>query len=119
LLYVGGGIVRANAATELRALVDHLQVPVAYTLMGKGAVPDDHPFVLGMTGFWGTKYINEQCPHRRLDHGSSAPASRRPIAAPGIRSTPSAFRPPSSFISTSIPAKSAAISQSKSAPWPI
>jgi acetolactate synthase-1/2/3 large subunit len=61
LLYVGGGIVRANAATELRALVDHLQVPVAYTLMGKGAVPDDHPFVLGMTGFWGTKYINEQC----------------------------------------------------------
>ena len=61
LLYVGGGIVRANAASELRALVDHLQVPVAYTLMGKGAVPDDHPFVLGMTGFWGTKYINEQC----------------------------------------------------------
>jgi len=61
LLYVGGGIVRANAAAELRALVDHLQVPVAYTLMGKGAVPDDHPFVLGMTGFWGTKYINEQC----------------------------------------------------------
>jgi acetolactate synthase-1/2/3 large subunit len=61
LLYVGGGVVRANAAAELRALVDHLQVPVAYTLMGKGAVPDDHPFVLGMTGFWGTKYINEQC----------------------------------------------------------
>jgi len=61
LLYVGGGVVRANAAAELRALVDHLQVPVAYTLMGKGAVPDDHPFVLGMTGFWGTKYINERC----------------------------------------------------------
>jgi acetolactate synthase-1/2/3 large subunit len=61
LLYVGGGVVRANAAAELRAFVDHLQVPVAYTLMGKGAVPDDHPFVLGMTGFWGTKYINDQC----------------------------------------------------------
>jgi acetolactate synthase-1/2/3 large subunit len=61
LLYVGGGIVRANATAELRAFVDHLQLPVAYTLMGKGAVPDDHPFVLGMTGFWGTKYINEQC----------------------------------------------------------
>jgi acetolactate synthase I/II/III large subunit len=61
VLYVGGGIVRANAAAELRAFVDHLQVPVAYTLMGKGAVPDDHPFVLGMTGFWGTTFINEQC----------------------------------------------------------
>lgn len=61
VLYVGGGIVRANAAAELRAFVDHLQVPVGYTLMGKGAVPDDHPFVLGMTGFWGTTYINDQC----------------------------------------------------------
>ena len=61
VLYVGGGIVRANAAAELRAFVDHLQVPVAYTLMGKGAVPDDHPFVLGMTGFWGTTFINDQC----------------------------------------------------------
>jgi acetolactate synthase I/II/III large subunit len=61
VLYVGGGIVRANAAEELRAFVDHLQVPVAHTLMGKGAVPDDHPFVLGMTGFWGTTFINEQC----------------------------------------------------------
>ena len=61
LLYVGGGIMRADATAELRAFVDHLQIPVAYTLMGKGAVPDDHPFVLGMTGFWGTKFINDQC----------------------------------------------------------
>ena len=61
VLYVGGGILLANAAAELRRFVDHLQIPVAHTLMGKGALPDDHPFVLGMTGFWGTKFINEQC----------------------------------------------------------
>ena len=61
VLYVGGGILLADAATELRELVDHLQIPVAHTLMGKGALPDDHPFVLGMTGFWGTKFINDQC----------------------------------------------------------
>ena len=61
VLYAGGGIIRAQATAELRELVDHLQIPVAYTLMGKGALPDDHPFVLGMTGFWGTKFINEQC----------------------------------------------------------
>jgi acetolactate synthase I/II/III large subunit len=61
LLYVGGGILLADAATELRALVDHLQLPVAHTLMGKGALPDDHPLILGMTGFWGTKYINDTC----------------------------------------------------------
>jgi acetolactate synthase-1/2/3 large subunit len=29
--------------------------------MGKGALPDDHPLALGMTGFWGTRFINEQC----------------------------------------------------------
>jgi acetolactate synthase-1/2/3 large subunit len=29
--------------------------------MGKGALPDDHPFILGMTGFWGTQYINDFC----------------------------------------------------------
>ena len=61
VLYVGGGIMLADATAELREFVDHLQVPVAHTLMGKGALPDDHPFVLGMTGFWGTKYINESC----------------------------------------------------------
>jgi acetolactate synthase-1/2/3 large subunit len=60
LLYVGGGVLLAQAADELRAFVDHLQIPVAHTLMGKGALPDDHPLVLGMTGFWGTKFINDQ-----------------------------------------------------------
>jgi acetolactate synthase-1/2/3 large subunit len=61
VIYAGGGIMLADATKELRELVDRLQVPVAHTLMGKGALPDDHPFVLGMTGFWGTRFINEQC----------------------------------------------------------
>jgi acetolactate synthase I/II/III large subunit len=61
LLYVGGGVLLADAAKELAELVDHLALPVAHTLMGKGALPDDHPLTLGMTGFWGTKFINEQC----------------------------------------------------------
>src|SRR6478735_4856903 len=61
LLYVGGGILLADAAVELRTFVDHLQIPVAHTLMGKGALPDDHPLVLGMSGFWGTKFINDRC----------------------------------------------------------
>jgi len=61
VLYVGGGIMLADATAELREFVDHLQIPVAHTLMGKGALPDDHLFVLGMTGFWGTKFINDKC----------------------------------------------------------
>ena len=61
VIYAGGGVLLADAARELRALVDHLEIPVAHTLMGKAALPDDHPLVLGMTGFWGTRFINEQC----------------------------------------------------------
>jgi acetolactate synthase-1/2/3 large subunit len=61
VLYVGGGIMLADATAELREFVDHLSIPVAHSLMGKGALPDDHPLVLGMTGFWGTKFINDTC----------------------------------------------------------
>jgi acetolactate synthase I/II/III large subunit len=61
VMYVGGGILLADAARELRDLADHLGIPVAHSLMGKGALPDDHPLTLGMTGFWGTKYINDSC----------------------------------------------------------
>ena len=61
IIYVGGGVVLAKAAEELKKLVDHLSLPVAHSIMGKGALPDDHPFTLGMTGFWGTQYINDSC----------------------------------------------------------
>lgn len=61
VFYVGGGIMLADAADELRELVDLLNMPVAHSLMGKGAVSDDHPLTLGMTGFWGTKFINDKC----------------------------------------------------------
>jgi acetolactate synthase-1/2/3 large subunit len=60
LLYAGGGILLADAATEMREFAEHLSLPVAHTLMGKGALPDDHPLILGMTGFWGTKFINDK-----------------------------------------------------------
>jgi acetolactate synthase I/II/III large subunit len=61
LIYVGGGAVLADACEELRALVDLLGIPVAHSLMGKGALPDDHPLLLGMSGFWGTKLVNDTC----------------------------------------------------------
>ena len=61
VIYAGGGVMLADAMRELEELVDHLQIPVAHSLMGKGAMRDDHPFTLGMTGFWGTRFINEQC----------------------------------------------------------
>lgn len=61
LIYAGGGILLADAAEELKEFASHLSLPVAHTLMGKGALPDDHPMTLGMTGFWGTRFVNEKC----------------------------------------------------------
>src|SRR5512147_1301284 len=37
LIYVGGGVVGAQASNELVALAEALEVPFAHTLMGKGA----------------------------------------------------------------------------------
>lgn len=58
VLHVGGGVVLAKATDELAELVDHLQLPVTHSLMGKGVVADDNPCVVGMTGFWGTELVN-------------------------------------------------------------
>ena len=59
--YVGGGILLAQASEELREFVDHMGLPVAHSLMGKGALRDNHPLVMGMTGFWGTELVNQTC----------------------------------------------------------
>ncbi len=50
LIMAGGGVIIANAAAELVALAEHLQVPVTPTLMGKGAIPEDHPLYAGIVG---------------------------------------------------------------------
>ncbi|MGH8874458.1 MAG: biosynthetic-type acetolactate synthase large subunit [Acidimicrobiia bacterium] len=54
VLYVGGGIIKADAAPELRALAEAAGLPVVTTLMGRGAFPDTHPLALGMPGMHGT-----------------------------------------------------------------
>jgi len=61
ILYAGGGVLSARATAELTALAEALEVPVAHTLMGKGCLRDDHPLLLGQTGFWGTPISNEKC----------------------------------------------------------
>ncbi|WP_232663415.1 glyoxylate carboligase [Pseudonocardia sp. TRM90224] len=50
VLVAGGGIVNADACAELVALAELLDVPVVPTLMGWGAIPDDHPLMAGMAG---------------------------------------------------------------------
>ena len=61
LIHVGGGVVLADATAELAQFVTHMGIPVTHSLMGKGVMPDDHQLTLGMTGFWGTQFINDKC----------------------------------------------------------
>ncbi|MFZ5851485.1 MAG: glyoxylate carboligase [Actinomycetota bacterium] len=50
LIVAGGGVVNADAADQLVALAELLQVPVVPTLMGWGVIPDDHPLMAGLAG---------------------------------------------------------------------
>jgi acetolactate synthase-1/2/3 large subunit len=54
VLYVGGGVIRAQASKELRVLAEMTGMPVVTTLMARGAFPDSHPQHLGMPGMHGT-----------------------------------------------------------------
>ena len=54
VLYVGGGVIRANASASLRQLAELTGIPVVTTLMARGAFPDSHPQHLGMPGMHGT-----------------------------------------------------------------
>jgi acetolactate synthase-1/2/3 large subunit len=53
LLYVGGGVLKARAAAELRQLAELLGAPLITTLMARGAFPDSHQLHLGMPGMHG------------------------------------------------------------------
>jgi tartronate-semialdehyde synthase len=50
LIVAGGGIINADAADLLVAFAEATGVPVIPTLMGWGAIPDDHPLMAGMVG---------------------------------------------------------------------
>ncbi|REE98965.1 acetolactate synthase large subunit [Thermomonospora umbrina] len=54
VLYVGGGVIKAGAAAELKVLAELTGAPVVTTLMAKGALPDSHPLHMGMPGMHGS-----------------------------------------------------------------
>ncbi len=58
VLYVGGGVVNADASPELIELATADRFPVTCTLMGLGAFPGTHPQWLGMLGMHGTRSAN-------------------------------------------------------------
>jgi acetolactate synthase I/II/III large subunit len=54
VLYVGGGVIKAEASAELLQLAELTGAPVVTTLMARGAFPDSHRQHLGMPGMHGT-----------------------------------------------------------------
>ena len=54
VLYVGGGVVKAEASEELAKLVEITGIPVVTTLMARGAFPDSHQLHMGMPGMHGS-----------------------------------------------------------------
>ncbi len=58
VLYIGGGVVNANATDEIIELAERLNLPVTPTLMGLGAFPSGHDQSLGMLGMHGTYTAN-------------------------------------------------------------
>jgi acetolactate synthase I/II/III large subunit len=58
VLYVGGGVIIANASEELRALAQKAHLPVTMTLLGLGSFDQGNPESLDMLGMHGSAYAN-------------------------------------------------------------
>lgn len=58
VLYVGGGVILSDGASELTELAKKLKLPVTMTLMGLGAFPGTHELSMGMLGMHGTYTAN-------------------------------------------------------------
>ena len=58
VLHAGGGILLSQASQELAALAEYLDIPVSRTLAGQGCLSDQHPLMIGQTGFWGLEFTH-------------------------------------------------------------
>jgi acetolactate synthase-1/2/3 large subunit len=63
LILAGYGVTLSGAQRELVAFAEHTGVPVATTLHGLGAFPQDHPLSLGMVGMHGWVHVNRAIQH--------------------------------------------------------
>lgn len=58
LIYAGGGAVSSGAAPFITQLAERLKAPVLTSIMGKGAIPEDHPLSLG--ALWSTGNVVDE-----------------------------------------------------------
>jgi acetolactate synthase-1/2/3 large subunit len=59
VILAGHGVLIADATEELRELAEKVQIPVVHTLLGIGAIPEDHPLSFGFVGMHGWKHANK------------------------------------------------------------
>ncbi len=58
VILAGHGILIADATEELRLLAEKTRTPVAWTLLGIGAMDETHPLAYGYMGMHGWKHVN-------------------------------------------------------------
>ena len=58
LFLFGGGVNIAHANENVRKIVDITKIPVVTTIMGKGAIPTNHPYYIGNLGMHGAYAAN-------------------------------------------------------------
>ena len=58
IILAGHGISMSGAMGQLQELAERAQIPVALTLLGKGAMPENHPLTIGMMGMHGEAASN-------------------------------------------------------------
>ena len=58
VLVAGGGVRASQAGTELVALAEALQIPVATSLNGKDTIPGTHPLSVGVVGSYSRESAN-------------------------------------------------------------
>ena len=57
-IVAGGGVINADASDLLVAFAEIVNVPVVPTLMGWGAIPDDHVLMAGWSDCTSHRYGN-------------------------------------------------------------
>lgn len=60
---IGGGVPISHAQKEMRQLAERTGVPVVTTIMGKGAIPTQHPLYVGNLGIHGSYAANMAVSH--------------------------------------------------------
>ncbi len=66
VIYAGGGVMAAGATKDIAKLARRAQIPVATTLMGLGAFPEQDPLSLRLAGMHGTAAANYAINHCAL-----------------------------------------------------